>query len=127
MSVENDNGDVLGKVGSKTGQRLVKLMDGGNKYTAAIVSSAEDAVTVIIREVYQDPSQAGKFSFSPRETEGLRPYVSGWLGERIVRREMEEEKSPDNRGFIIVGDEAEGEHDMLPEEPGEDNEEADEE
>ena len=127
LSVENDNGDILGQVGSKTGQRLVKLIEGGNKYTAAIVSSSEENVTVIIREIYQDPSQAGKFSFSPRESEGLRPYVSGWLGERIARREMEEEKAPDNRGFIIVGDEAEENHEMLVDEPGEDTEEVDEE
>ena len=128
LTVENDNGECLGQVGSKTGQRLVKLMEGGNKYTAAVVSASEKSVTVIIREVFQDPSQAGKFSFSPRESEGLRPYVAGWLGERIVRREMEEEKTPDSRGFIIVGgDEAETDHEILVDEPGEDNEEVDEE
>ena len=128
LTVQNDNGELLGQVGSKTGQRLVKLMEGGNKYTASVVSASEESVTVIIREVFQDPSQAGKFSFSPRESEGLRPYVAGWLGERIVRRELEEEKGPDSRGFIIVGgDEAETDQEILVDEPGEDTEEVDEE
>ncbi len=128
LAVQNDNGERLGQVGSKTGQRLVKLMEGGNKYTAAIVSVSEESVTVIIREVFQDPSQAGKFSFSPRESEGLRPYVSGWLGERIVRREIEEEKSTEGRSFIIVGgEEAEADQEILVDEPGEDTEEVDEE
>lgn len=125
LIVENDRGDFLGQIGNKTGQRLVKLMEGGNKYSAAIVSASEEAVSVIIRETYQDPSQSGKFSFLPREAEGLRPYVAGWLGERIVRREMEEEKGPGSRGFIIVGDE--GEPEMLHEEHVEDTEEIDEE
>jgi hypothetical protein len=128
LVVENDDGEYLGQVGSKTGQRLVKLMDGGNKYTVAVVSASEASVTVIIREVFQDPSQAGKFSFSPRESEGLRPYVSGWLGERIVRRELEEEKAPDSRGFIIVGgEEAETDQEILVDESGDDTEEVDEE
>jgi hypothetical protein len=128
LTVENDNGEYLGQVGSKIGQRLVKLIGGGNKYTAAVVSASEESVTVIIREVFQSPSQTGKFSFSPRESEGLRPYVAGWLGERIVRRELEEEKGPDSRGFIIVGgEEAEADQEILVDEPGEDTEEVDEE
>lgn len=123
LSVENDHAEYLGQVGNKTGQRLVKLMEGGNKYTAAIVSASEASVTVIIREVYQDPSQAGKFSFSPRESEGLRPYVAGWLGERIVRREQEEEKSPEGRSFIIVGgEETEADQEILVDESGDDTE-----
>lgn len=128
LTVENDNGEFLGQVGSKTGQRLVKLMEGGNKYTASVVSASQQSVTVIIREVFQDPSQAGKFSFSPRESEGLRPYVAGWLGERIVRREQEEEKNGEGRGFIIVGgEEAETDQEILVDEPGDDTEEVDEE
>ena len=33
-------------------------------------------MTIIIREVYQDPSQAGWLSFPPKGLEGVRPYVS---------------------------------------------------
>ena len=73
LMVENSWGEYLGQVEPKHGQRLIKLMEGGNKYTATIVSSTEDKITTIIREEYQDPSQVGELSFPPK---GLRPYVS---------------------------------------------------
>lgn len=76
LVVENSRGEYLGQVEPRHGQRLIKLMEGGNKYTAAIISSAVDKITVIIREVYQDPSQAGQLSFLPRRFKGLRPYVT---------------------------------------------------
>ena len=123
LLVENDRGEYLGQVGSKHGQRLVKLMEGGNQYAAAIVSAAEEAVTVIIREVFQHPSQAGRLSFSPRGTEGFRTYTSGWLGERIIRRELEDEKAPEGTSFIIVGgEEIEADTEILVEESGDDEE-----
>jgi hypothetical protein len=88
LVVENGQGEYLGQVEPKHAQRLIKLMGGGNKYTAAIVSSAEDRLTVIIREAYQHPSQAGQLSFPPRGLEKLQPYVSG----RMLRQELEEER-----------------------------------
>lgn len=127
LLVENDRGENLGQVGSKQGQHLVKLMEGGNQYTATIVSASEEAVTVIIREVFQHPSQVGQLSFPPRSTHGFRPYVGEWLGERRVRRELEDEKAPEGKSFIIVGgEEAEADTEILVEEPA-DDEETDEE
>jgi hypothetical protein len=76
LVVENSRGEYLGQVEPRHGQRLIKLMEGGNEYTAATISSAEDKITVIIREVYQDPSQAGELSFPPRGFKGLRPYAT---------------------------------------------------
>jgi hypothetical protein len=75
-------------------------MEGGNKYTAAIVSSTEELVTVIIREVYQDPSQVRRLSFPAKGVEGIRPYV----GDRIIRRGLEHEEAlPDEPGYTIIG------------------------
>jgi len=85
LTVENARGECLGQVEPRHAQRLVKLMEGGNQYVAAIVSAAEDRVLVIIREVYQDPSQVGVLSFPPRGGESLRPYVS----DKMLRRELE--------------------------------------
>jgi tetratricopeptide (TPR) repeat protein len=82
LVAENTRGEYLGQVEPRHAQRLIKLMAGGNQYAAAIVSSAEDRVAVIIREVYQDPSQAGQLSFPPKGGEGLRPYVD----EKVLRR-----------------------------------------
>ncbi|MBI4266850.1 MAG: tetratricopeptide repeat protein [Chloroflexi bacterium] len=112
LRVENSRGEHLGQVESKHAQRLIKLMEGGNKYTAAVVSSSENAMTVIIREVYQDPSQAGRLSFPPRELEEVRPYAS----DRVLKLESEEEEES---GYTVIGGE---EVEVLPEEPAEVNE-----
>ena len=102
LIAENSRGEYLGQVEPKYGQRLIKLMEGGNKYTATIISSTEEGVTVIIREVYQDPRQAGRFSFPSKGAESLRPYV----GDRIIRRELEyEEALPGEPVYTIVGGE----------------------
>jgi len=85
LAVENSRGQYLGLVEPRHAQRLIKLMEGGNRYAGAIVSSAEDRVNVIIREIYQDPSQAGQLSFPPKGGEGLRPYLS----DKMLRRELE--------------------------------------
>ena len=76
LNIETDHGEYLGQVDPRHGQRLVKLMDGGNRYTVAITSITPGKITVIIREVYQDPSQAGKPSFPPRSLKNPKPYVS---------------------------------------------------
>lgn len=55
-------GVYLGMVEPRVGLRLVRLMDGGNRYSAALVSNAEPP-RIIVRETYQDPSQMGKVSF----------------------------------------------------------------
>jgi tetratricopeptide (TPR) repeat protein len=85
LAVENGRGEYLGQVEPRHAQRLIKLIAGGNKYAAAIVSSAEDRVAIIIRETYQDPSQAGQLSFPPKGGEGLHPYIS----EKMLRRGLE--------------------------------------
>ena len=112
LIVRNSRGEYLGQVEPKHEQRLIKLMKVGNKYIATVISSAEDMMTIIIREVYQDPSQVGQLSFPPKGLERIRPYV----GDRILRRELEyEEEMVEEPGYTIIGGEEEVE--LLPEEP----------
>ncbi|MBI2853281.1 MAG: tetratricopeptide repeat protein [Chloroflexi bacterium] len=122
LLVENELGEYLGQVEPRHGQRLVKLMEGGNRYSAAVVSAAEDAVTVMVREVFQHPNQSGRLSFPPRGTEGLRTYAGDRLGERIIRRGLEYEE-PEDRGFAIVGgEETAADTELLAEDTGEEEE-----
>jgi len=110
LIAEDSHGEYLGQVEPKHGQRLIKLMEGGNKYTAAVISSTEDMMSVVIREVYQDPSQVGRLSFPAKGIEELRPYV----GERILRRELEyEEELVEASGYTIVNEDG---TELLPEE-----------
>ena len=92
LSVENRLGGYLGQVETRHAQRLIKLMLGGNKYSAAIVSATEEKITVIIREEYQDPSQIGQLSFPTKGLKSLRPHVT----EKIPATELEyEEELPE--------------------------------
>ena len=88
LIVENARGEYIGEIEPKQGQRLIKLIKGGNKYTAAIVSSTEDRVSVIIRETYQDPTQAGRLSFPSRKSEDPQPYVN----DRKPIQDLEDEE-----------------------------------
>ena len=120
LIVEDNRGEYLGQVESRHGQRLIKLVEGGNKYTAAIINSTEEAVTVIIREVYQAPSQAGRLSFPPKGAESYGPYVD----DRIIRRELEyEEALPGEHSYTVIG----GDEPELLSEESPDEDEADEE
>jgi tetratricopeptide (TPR) repeat protein len=108
LMVENSHGEYLGRVEPRHAQRLSRLILGGNRYTAAIVRSTADMETVIIREVYQDPSQAGRLSFPPKGLEEVRPYVS----DKIFKLDEEEEAEEESGYTIIGGDEIE----VLPDE-----------
>ena len=72
---EEASGEELGQVESKTASRLKRLMSGGNRYAATVKSVDDRAVTIIIREVYKHPSQAGIVSFPSRASSGS--HVSG--------------------------------------------------
>ncbi|MFC1934231.1 hypothetical protein ACFLXX_03670, partial [Chloroflexota bacterium] len=125
LIMENDHGEYLGQVEPKHGQRLIKLMEGGNEYTAAVVSATAEAVTVIIREVYQHPSQEGRLSFPPKGSDSFRPYIEERIGDRIIRREIEyEEALPGEPSYTIIGGE---EAEVLSEESSDVDEDEDEE
>jgi len=68
--------EYLGRVEPRYSQRLIKLMNGGNRYAATVISSSESHLTIIIREVYQHPSQAGQLSFPAKGLSKLKPYFS---------------------------------------------------
>jgi len=76
---KNDRGEYLGLIEPEHGLRLAKLIKGGNKYIAAIVSLDHDKVKVIIRETFQHPNQAGKLSFPIRVTETYPAHVKDSL------------------------------------------------
>jgi len=87
LAIVTADGDYVGKLEPKLGLRLLRLMDGGNRYVAAVASLSEEKV--IIREIYQHPSQQGRPSFPPVGGETVRPYVK----ERLVRRDLDEEEA----------------------------------
>jgi hypothetical protein len=101
LNVYNSRGVYMGKVDTKFAPRLVRLMAGGNQYAASVVKSTMDMMTVIIREIYQHPSQAGKLSFPPKGMDEFRAFAGD--------RKLEEDDEEDDTGYTIVGGEEEGE------------------
>ncbi|MBM3141714.1 MAG: tetratricopeptide repeat protein [Chloroflexi bacterium] len=79
LIIENEQGEYLGLVEPPHGFRLARLIEGGNKYTAAIVNIDNDTARVIIREVFQHPNQIGRPSFPVRAVEGFQPHVKDTL------------------------------------------------
>ncbi len=69
------DGNVVGRLEPKLGQRLAELIGGGNRYIAAIAQTDPRIVRLLIRETYQDPSQRGRISFPGKLGEGAM-YVS---------------------------------------------------
>lgn len=77
----------LGRLESKLARRLIKLIQGGNKYQAGVTGCDGREVKVIVRETYQDPKFAGKPSFPQRQKRDVtfRPYAR----ESLVQRDVE--------------------------------------
>lgn len=124
LTIESPEGEYIGEIEPKLGLRLVKLMEGGNRYFAAIARISNDKGQVMIKEVYQHPSQAGRPSFPARASDDFRPYVRGSMlkyeieedeeGEEGYSGEWEgEETAKDNTGslgeVVSLSDEDSGE------------------
>lgn len=96
-------GEYIGEVEPKHSLRLIRLMEGGNRYSAVVIG-LDDEVKLLIKEVYQHPSQVGILSFPVKE-EKVRPYIK----ETLVREEEypEEEISipfsyPEEEEFLLA-------------------------
>jgi len=113
LIVESEGGEYLGEVEPKQGLRLIKLMQGGNRYDTAILNVDEDKVQVIIKEVYQHPSQAGRPSFLVKATEHLRTRIK----ESLFRRGLITDESEDSPelGYLEEEEDLGPEEESLPE------------
>jgi tetratricopeptide (TPR) repeat protein len=61
-----DAGAYLGQVEPKLAHRLIKFIEAGNRYTAAVTTVSDKSLTILIREVYQAPTMQGRPSFPAR-------------------------------------------------------------
>jgi hypothetical protein len=91
LNVENVLGELIGHVEAKLSLRLVRLMQSGNRYAAAIKSVGDSEAQVIIKEVYRDPSQT-KVSFPSKGAEGVRPYIK----ESLLRYDIDEDEEEED-------------------------------
>ena len=97
LMVTDPSGGYVGQVDPKTASRLTKLIKGGNQYDATATSVGEQELTIIIREAYQDPSQAGIVSFPLRGGANIRVYMPGAL----LGYELAEEETPQTEPAVV--------------------------
>jgi tetratricopeptide (TPR) repeat protein len=95
LVAKTTTGEYIGLVELRHAQRLMRFIKGGNKYSAAVISSDDNKVTIIIREIYTHPSLVGQPSFPPRWTESLR------TSERAGADHWEEEEELEESGYPV--------------------------
>ena len=78
---------VVGQLEPKIAQRVMRLVEAGNRYSAAITSIDEQHVRVIIREEYRDPSMRSRPSFPTQSGPEIRPYTR----DSSFRTDLEDE------------------------------------
>ncbi len=85
--VVGPTGEIAGKVEPKLRQRLIRLMNMGNRYSAFVTAVDEQSLRIIIHETHRDPSMGNRPSF-PIAGETYRGYVR----DTILRYDLEEEE-----------------------------------
>ena len=101
-------GEYLSDVEPKLALRLAKLINGGNKYAAAVAGINTDSVRVIIKETFQHPNQAGRLSFPAGKAGDM---VRAYTKESLVRSDMDDDDdaSDDQEEWDDIADEPEHE------------------
>jgi hypothetical protein len=90
IEVYDESDQYVGAVEARLSKRLSGLIEGGNRYTAAVTTVSGKSIAIIIRETYQHPTQRGKLSFPPKALPAgaYRPYMR----EGALRYGMEDDE-----------------------------------
>jgi len=75
VNVVNMSGEYIGMVEPRIGLRLSKMMEAGNQYSAALLTTGD--IRVMIRETFQAPAMIGRVSFpqAVRSNAEVRAYT----------------------------------------------------
>lgn len=104
ISVYTRDDEYLGRVEPKLGRRLIRLIEGGNRYEAAVIGVKDQGISIIIRETYRHPSLHNVCSFPTKSKEEHRVY----LGDRLFRYEEESDLDEEEEEGGIVDEAEEG-------------------
>lgn len=74
LRVETAAEEYIGSVEPKLGLRLLRLIEGGNQYAAAVKRVGDSDVELIIKETFRHPSQT-RLSFPATGGDTVRPYI----------------------------------------------------
>lgn len=88
VNVLTVSGQYVGMVEPRIGLRLSKMMTGGNRYSAAMVTTTGE-LKVMLRETFKHPSLIDKVSFPTGKTADVRAYTRKGLLRREDDDDME--------------------------------------
>ena len=131
LVIEDCQGQYVGQVEPKLALRLMRLMESGNKYEAAVISVDRQDASIVIWETYHNPNNGMSCSFPGRAKAGQSAQVKDAMLRYDIDSELEEEEEeiaaewkagyPDNSGLTEAEEPTE-----LTYAPREDDAEADE-
>lgn len=110
VNVQNAAGEFVGKLEPKIRQRLIRLMNMGNQYSAIVTAVDDGSLRIIIRETHRDPSMGNRPSF-PVTGDVFR----GYMRDSVLRYDLDDELDEDDEDL----EGAEPEHDRDPDVAGE--------
>ena len=102
VMVKTLDGQQLGQLEPKMGNRLARLMDGGNKYSAVVVSVIDDGVSIMIRETFKHSSLQNMGSFPPQSASNSNG-ASRMLNNKpalSMQEEGDDDEDDDEDNFI---------------------------
>ena len=106
LNIYSRDGEYLGQVEPKLGQRLVRFMCGGNEYDAAIVSVNQQTVSVIIRETFRHGNLQNACSFPSKSPSKTREGRQVYLGKSLVNQLREDGLDEDDDDENVIDEEA---------------------
>ncbi len=98
------DGEYLGQVEPRLARRLQRLIDGGNRYEAAIIGVNDWGISLVIRETYRHPSLHNICSF-PTSSKGERRV---YLDNDLLRYLEESELDEDEDDAVSYGNDGDG-------------------
>ena len=96
LDVRSSTRAVLGHLDPRAGQRLRRLIEGGNRYEGAVRAIGDGTVTVIVRETYRHPSLLDEASFLPPAPERRKSTPRAYTRSSVLQREPADALSTDD-------------------------------
>jgi len=100
MIVTIGSGDRIGPLEGKLSARLIELTGGGNTYAIAAISvnQSKRELRALVREMRQSPQMAGRVSFPPETSSGVRAYMrSGVIRDERIDEDDEDIEDGDGQ------------------------------
>ena len=110
--ITKPDGHRLGEIEARTAERLMTLIESGNRFEVYALGLTPQSLRVIVREIHRSAAQGAAFSF-PRQ-----------LKTRAYLRERDLLRQKDEADFFMLDDEDDEEDEEPPTEPADDDDTA---